>query len=177
MSDNFYFSTDNNKYVPIKTDLDIRHTNFMNTVNKSDNKIGLVYNTDTSDYQLKSLPKHMKIIKNLNELTSSSSENSEPLSDYTDTTDTNYFDKSQYYSDISIPSESESNFESKKESVNSNIFKQKSNFNEDLLKDVNISLDELNTQVISLCNKKHKLSNEYRNLVSLQINKILNRCS
>ena len=77
---------------PIKTNLDIRHTNVMNTSKKSDNQIGLVYNTDTSDYQIKSVPKHMKIIRNLNDLNN--------LKD----TDCNLRD---YYSGISAPSDTE----------------------------------------------------------------------
>jgi hypothetical protein len=220
LMDNFYFSTDKNKYVPIKTDLDIRHSDVMNTSKKSDNKIGLIYNTDTNNYQLKSVPKHMKIIKDVSEVSNISQNSQNPT--------TNDFDISEYYSDVSLPSEtssyqsiysnpydSEFSTNSENSSVpynlsvpnqslssdysdynpfkqnskqnsdpfkqnskqNSDPFKQNTKFNTDLLNDVNNSLSALNMQVMSLCNKKNRLSNEYKHLVSSQIKHILNRCN
>jgi hypothetical protein len=220
--DNFYFSTDKNKYVPIKTDLDIRHSDVMNTSKKSDNKIGLIYNTDTNNYQLKSVPKHMKIIKDVSEVSNISQNSQNP------TTTTDDFDISEYYSDVSLPSETSSYqsiysnpseyYDSSKFSTNSvpydlslpnqslpsdysdynpfkqnskqnsdpfkqnskqnsDPFKQNSKFNIDVLNDVNNSLSALNMQVMSLCNKKNRLSNEYKDLVSSQIKQILNRCN
>jgi hypothetical protein len=188
-NDDFYFSTDKNEYVPIKTKLKIHHTNIMNTPNKSNNKIGLVYNTDISKYQLKSTPKHMKIINKI------SKPESESESEY------EYFDTSQYYSDISIPSEPSEqstnsydqsansydqsfNYEqneSERESVNSNPFKQSSKQNNQLdtyiLNDINNSLSTLNTQVISICNKKKLLPDSFKPMVKREIIKILNKCS
>ena len=80
MSDNFYFNTDQNKYVPIKTNLNILHKNDIDTSNKSNNKIGLIYNTDTNSYEYKSIPKHIKIIKDINDI---SNLNSKPKQDLT----------------------------------------------------------------------------------------------
>lgn len=130
----------------------------MNTTNKSDNKIGLIYNTDTNNYKLKSIPKHMKIIKNVSE-----------VSHVNPTTN----DISKYNSDISLPSEtsseqssnpSENNYDNQSFSSKSsdyNIFKQNSTqkpkFNKDVLNDVNNSLSALNMQVMSLCNKKKQI--------------------
>lgn len=197
MNDNFYFSTDTNKYVPIKTNLDIRHTNVMNTSKKSDNQIGLVYNTDTSDYQIKSVPKHMKIIRNLNDLNNLKDTDFNLHDYYSAPSDTESLD--DYYSDISAPSDSKSpddyysdysdllapsnskHYDTYQSyAPSSNIFRQKNvnnEFNADLLNDVNNSLSTLNTQVISICNKKNRLSNAYKNLVTSKIKQILNICS
>lgn len=58
---NFYYSTDKGKYIPIKTNLDILHSDKSNTSEKSKNKIGYIYDTDTKEYSMKSIPKNMKV--------------------------------------------------------------------------------------------------------------------
>lgn len=61
-NNNFYYSTDQNKYIPIQTNLNIIHSNTMNTSEKSENKLGYIYNSDTNKYDFKEVPKHMYII-------------------------------------------------------------------------------------------------------------------
>ena len=201
MSDNFYFNTDQNKYIPIKTNLNILHKNDIDTSNKSDNKIGLVYNTDTSNYELKSIPKHMKIIKDLNDIYNTSeymesvSENipfSKSVSSYTSNTNSNPFKQSSKSINESVSSYTSNPFKQSNKSINesvssytnSNPFKQSSkqiheniNLNTNALNDINNSLDIVNMQIISICNKKKKLSNAYKNLINSKIIKILNRCN
>ena len=56
-------------------------------------------------------------------------------------------------------------------------FKNRSALNTNILNDVNNSLNAVNMQVISICNKKKKLSNAYKNLINSKIRQILNKCN
>jgi hypothetical protein len=204
MNDNFYFDTDKNKYIPIKTDFDIIHSNRINTTGKSDNKIGLIYSTDLKKHVFKDIPKHMNIINSTNsskdneskgesegesESESESESNLNPIN-YSSYYSTNYSESgSENKSKVSESGSenkskvSESGSENKSKvsesgsgSDSENPFKQQKGLDIDLLNDVNNSLIMLNNQVISLCNKKKGLSGIYRHLFENKIKKILNQC-
>ena len=61
---NFYYSTDKGKYIPIKTDLDIIHSNLANTAKESSNKIGYIYDTDLKDYTMTPMSKNIDVYYN-----------------------------------------------------------------------------------------------------------------
>ena len=199
--ENFYYNVDLNKYVPIKTDLDILHSNKGRSAKNSDNKIGLVYNNELNTHQFKSMPKHMKLKDPRGEFNDSNDSNESVYSDY--------FDPSEYYSDIEISdSDSNSNDSSKNSNDSSdndkysnsnyssnsndsdsdsdnlsvvskesdNIFKQRNELDIKLLGEINYSLEELNNQFIRVCNKKKGMNNVYRNLINSKIIDILNQC-
>ena len=88
--------------------LNIIHSNVANTAEKSSNKIGYIYDTDTQDYAMKSIPKHMNVYYEKNPTGNFDTSQYNPNYQAVDTKENQDFDTAEYYSSIPSISSDES---------------------------------------------------------------------
>ena len=159
--EDFYYSTDNEKYVPIKTDISIKHSNTVNP--KSKNKIGYVFDTDSDKFRLKEIPKNLTIYY-ASQSNASDDDDDELNSESTD---------SQITSESIQSSDNDVGDYWIQDDVSSSV--RSSDLLELSKYSVKYSLNKISDEVLYLCNVKKYLSDDDYNATKVKINEILSR--